>query len=275
MNILTTLILLIITTSSSSSDSSFSRHASRKTLGLAREKQTHLHFYFHDIITAPPTRTAYPLNLDVVAKINSSTLFGMLVMADEPLTLEPSINSTLVGRAQGMYGSASLMDAAFFMVFNFAFSHDGVYNGSTLTLVGPIFPRVIVNELSIVGGTGLFRFARGYAVAKRIVLDFNALLVLNSTTVGRAHGMYGVASKTEIDFMMVLNFVFSEGEYRGSTFSLLGHNAIFAGGEREMPVVGGTGVFRFGRGHAHAETYSLDTSTGNTVVEYNVYVVHY
>ncbi|CAN1133729.1 Dirigent protein 7 [Linum perenne] len=123
MNILTTLILLIITTSSSSSDSSFSRHASRKTLGLAREKQTHLHFYFHDIITAPPTRTAYPLNLDVVAKINSSTLFGMLVMADEPLTLEPSINSTLVGRAQGMYGSASLMDAAFFMVFNFAFSH--------------------------------------------------------------------------------------------------------------------------------------------------------
>ncbi|CAN1772840.1 Dirigent protein 19 [Linum perenne] len=98
---------------------------------------------------------------------------------------------------------------------------------------------------------------------------------LNSTTVGRARGMYGVASKTEIDFMMVLNFVFSEGEYRGSTFSLLGHNAIFAGGEREMPVVGGTGVFRFGRGHAHAETYSLDTSTGNTIVEYNVYVVHY
>ncbi|CAN1278039.1 Dirigent protein 21 [Linum perenne] len=86
----------------------------------------------------------------------------------------------------------------------------------------------------------------------------------STTTVGRAHGMYGVASKTEIDFMMVLNFVFSEG-----------HNAIFAGGEREMPVVGGTGVFRFGRGHAHAETYSLDTSTGNTVVEYNVYVVHY
>ncbi|CAN1278034.1 Dirigent protein 7 [Linum perenne] len=175
MNILTTLILLIITTSSSSSDSSFSRHASRKTLGLAREKQTHLHFYFHDIITAPPTRTAYPLNLDVVAKINSSTLFGMLVMADEPLTLEPSINSTLVGRAQGMYGSASLMDAAFFMVFNFAFSHGR----------NAIFDDV--REMPIIGGTGAFRFARGYAVAKRIVLDFNALLVVRELDVYVSH----------------------------------------------------------------------------------------
>ncbi|CAN1772839.1 Dirigent protein 19 [Linum perenne] len=213
-------------------------------------------------------------SIPVTNVLDNNTFYGGVYLSDDSLTLGPELTSTSVGTARGIYSFPSPNDFVLEMVYNLAFTH-GVYNGSTLTLVGPIFPRVIVNELSIVGGTGLFRFARGYAVAKRIVLDFNALLVLNSTTVGRARGMYGVASKTEIDFMMVLNFVFSEGEYRGSTFSLLGHNAIFAGGEREMPVVGGTGVFRFGRGHAHAETYSLDTSTGNTIVEYNVYVVHY
>ncbi|CAN1278037.1 Dirigent protein 3, partial [Linum perenne] len=174
--------------SHANSSRAFATKLSAKSLGSKHEKLTHLHFYFHNLLSGPNV-TAEPLNKQGPIDFNDpARLFGRLTMVDNPLTLDPD---------------------------------------------------------------------------------------LNSTTVGRAHGMYGVASKTEIDFMMVLNFVFSEGEYRGSTFSLLGHNAIFAGGEREMPVVGGTGVFRFGRGHAHAETYSLDTSTGNTVVEYNVYVVHY
>ncbi|CAN1278035.1 Pterocarpan synthase 1 [Linum perenne] len=179
MNILTTLILLIITTSSSSSDSSFSRHASRKTLGLAREKQTHLHFYFHDIITAPPTRT-------VTNVLDNNTFYGGVYLSDDSLTLGPELTSTSVGTARGIYSFPSPNDFVLEMVYNLAFTH-GVYNGSTLTLVGPIFPRVIVNELSIVGGTGLFRFARGYAVAKRIVLDFNALLVVRELDVYVSH----------------------------------------------------------------------------------------
>ncbi|CAN0927582.1 Pterocarpan synthase 1 [Linum grandiflorum] len=177
---LTPLILLLTTTTTAAT---FSKKTSKRP---TREKQTHLHFYFHDIITST-TPTAYPLNHNAVPGIvNSSTLFGVMVMADDPLTAGPELNSTLVGRAQGMYGSAALTDFVLEMVYTLAFTH-GAYNGSTLTLMGPIHPRSIVNELSITGGTGLFRFARGYVVAKRIVLDFQALLVVRELDIYVSH----------------------------------------------------------------------------------------
>jgi hypothetical protein len=42
-----------------------------------------------------------------------------------------------------------------------------------------------------------------------------------------------------------------------------------------MPVVGGSGLFRFARGYAQAKTHDLDFKTGDAIVEYNVYVFHY
>lgn len=44
---------------------------------------------------------------------------------------------------------------------------------------------------------------------------------------------------------------------------------------REMPIVGGSGAFRFARGYAQAKTHTLDAKTGDAVVEFNVYVFHY
>ncbi|CAI0388280.1 unnamed protein product [Linum tenue] len=99
---------------------------------------------------------------------------------------------------------------------------------------------------------------------------------LNSTTVGSAQGLYGVASRSEVAFVQLFNFVFTaDGEYRGSTVTVLGHNSIFADGTREMPVVGGTGVFGFARGKVYFKTYSFDAITGNVVVDCDIYVFHY
>jgi hypothetical protein len=42
-----------------------------------------------------------------------------------------------------------------------------------------------------------------------------------------------------------------------------------------MPVIGGSGLFRFARGYAQANTYSFDPKSFVAVVEYNVYVFHY
>ncbi|XP_010412832.1 PREDICTED: uncharacterized protein LOC104699194 [Camelina sativa] len=43
---------------------------------------------------------------------------------------------------------------------------------------------------------------------------------------------------------------------------------------RQMPIIGGTGAFRFGRGYAQAKTFVYNTTSGNDVVVYNVYVWH-
>jgi hypothetical protein len=42
-----------------------------------------------------------------------------------------------------------------------------------------------------------------------------------------------------------------------------------------MPVVGGSGLFRFARGYAQFSTHWIDLKTGDACVEYNVYVFHY
>ena len=163
----------------------FSRNLSPSSLGLKREKLSHLHFYFHDILSGPKPSA---VRVAQAAMTNtSSTLFGAVSVIDDALTMLPDNSSKVVGRAQGIYASAS---------------------------------------------------------------------------------------QSETGLLMVLNFAFIEGEYNGSTLSVLGRNTILST-VRELPIVGGSGVFRFARGYAHAKTYTFDTKTGDAVVEYNVYALHY
>ena len=163
----------------------FSRNLSPSSLGLKREKLSHLHFYFHDILSGPKPTAG---RVAQAAMTNtSSTSFGAVSVIDDALTILPDNSSKVVGRAQGIYASAS---------------------------------------------------------------------------------------QSETGLLMVLNFAFIEGEYNGSTLSVLGRNTILST-VRELPIVGGSGVFRFARGYAHAKTYTFDTKTGDAVVEYNVYALHY
>ncbi|KAL5545406.1 hypothetical protein UlMin_005093 [Ulmus minor] len=163
----------------------FSRSLSPKKHNLKKEKLSHLHFYFHDIVSGH-NATAVKI-IDGQNATTSPTGFGLVAMIDDPLTVRPELSSKLVGRAQGIYASAS---------------------------------------------------------------------------------------QTDLGLLMVLNFVFLEGKYNGSTLSVLARNAVFSP-VREMPVVGGSGLFRFARGYAQARTHEFDVKTGDAVVEYNVYVFHY
>ncbi|KAI3511681.1 hypothetical protein L1887_18838 [Cichorium endivia] len=96
----------------------------------------------------------------------------------------------------------------------------------------------------------------------------------DSKLLGRAQGLYGLASQGEIGLLMAMNFVFSTGKYNGSTLTILGRNPVLHK-VREMPVIGGSGLFRFARGYVQASTHSFDLKTGDAVVEYNVHVMHY
>ena len=63
-----------------------------------------------------------------------------------------------------------------------------------------------------------------------------------SKVVGRAQGIYALAAQSEVALLMVLNLVSTKGKYNGSTLSMLGRDAILFT-VREMPIVGGSGVF--------------------------------
>ncbi|XWS59292.1 hypothetical protein CRYUN_Cryun08bG0109200 [Craigia yunnanensis] len=162
-----TLLFFSITLASAKSDG-FSNILSPAKLGLRREKLSHLHFYFHDIVSG---RNPTAVQVASAAMTNKSeTSFGAVKMADDPLTAAPERNSKLVGKAQGIYASAAQDEVDFLMVMYFAFM-EGKYNGSSLCLLGRNTIFSIVREMPIVGGSGLFRFARGYAQAKTHTSD--------------------------------------------------------------------------------------------------------
>ncbi|KAG1360956.1 Dirigent protein 23 [Cocos nucifera] len=151
--------------------------------GVTQEQVTRLHFYFHDIVSGKhPTavRVAQAANSD-----RSPTAFGVVVMADDPLTEGPDPNSRLVGRAQGLYGSAGQEELGLIMAMNYRFT-DGKYNGSSFSLNGLNRALDPVREMAIVGGTGVFRLARGVAMAKTYSLNTttgDAIVEYNVTVV--------------------------------------------------------------------------------------------
>ncbi|KAK3028669.1 hypothetical protein RJ639_037849 [Escallonia herrerae] len=312
------------------------------------EVVTNLRFYFHDTLggrSPSAVRVAQASDTD-----KSPILFGALMMVDDPLTEGPDMNSKLVDRARGLYGSAGQTELGLIMAPNYGFT-DGVYSGSSFSVLG-INPAVQhVRELPIISGTGLFRMGRGHAIAQTYSFDlktgdavvgYNVTIVTypcrwfsastkapkaveewfqnlshrkekltklhfyfhdivsgknpsavhvaqanttftsptlfglvsmmddalrvgpepDSKIVGRAQGIYGSAGLEEF------------GKCNGSTLSVLGRNPVFHDC-REMPIVGGSDVFRVARGVATAKTIWLNLTTGDAVVEYQVMVLHY
>ncbi|XP_030517323.1 dirigent protein 22-like [Rhodamnia argentea] len=147
----------------------FSRSLLPREHRLRNEKLSHLHFYFHDIVSGRnPTAV---LVAEAKMTNTSATRFGSVFVIDDPLTERPEMSSKMVGRAQGIYSSASLNDIGLLMVQNYVFT-EGKYNGSTLSILGRNAVLSSVREMPIVGGSGLFRFASGYAQARTHTVNF-------------------------------------------------------------------------------------------------------
>ncbi|OAY53458.1 dirigent protein 22 [Manihot esculenta] len=130
------------------------------------EKTTHLHFYFHDIVggkNSTVVRIAGPPN-------SSIANFGNTMMMDDPLTEGPEITSKLIGKAQGLYAIAAQNDFSLLMVVNYVFT-EGDYNGSSISILGRNHIFDDVREMPVVGGSGAFRLAHGYALAHTVQID--------------------------------------------------------------------------------------------------------
>ncbi|KAL7588615.1 hypothetical protein Lser_V15G40219 [Lactuca serriola] len=132
----------------------------KEELPLKKQKVTNLHFYFHDALSGPG-QTAYPVFQSNITS-TSITGFGLTFMFDQPMTVERDPGSMMIGKGQGFSGSASLEQPGFLMNMNFVFTQ-GKFNGSTLQVFGTNPIRNQFREMSVVGGTGVFRLARGIA----------------------------------------------------------------------------------------------------------------
>ncbi|XP_051139596.1 dirigent protein 15-like [Andrographis paniculata] len=133
-----------------------------------KEKMTKIRVYIHDTLSTKmgsrPTAVeiARPNN---TGKEEGPTPFGSLFAVDDPLTDGPDLKkSKMVGDAKGMYLSSSLPEKKEFtlvLYLSLRFK-EGEFNGSTVN----VFSRNTVTEksreMSIVGGTGKFRYGRGF-----------------------------------------------------------------------------------------------------------------
>ncbi|KAL8137145.1 hypothetical protein V2J09_003146 [Rumex salicifolius] len=155
-------------------------HTWAKTVNSGKEKTTTLQFYFHDVLSGKSPSAIPVAHPDSTGKY--LTGFGTLMMADDALTIGPDPNSKLVGRAQGLYGSACRDDLALIMAMSYSFV-DGAYNGSSISIMGRNWAAHPVREIPVVGGTGVFRMARGYAVATTHTLNAGSAIIGYNVTI--------------------------------------------------------------------------------------------
>ena len=88
-----------------------------KKLPHAKQKVTKFHFYFHNKVSAKIPTAVQIAQSNMTAKYPTS--IGFVTMIGDPLTVGPESNSTIVGQAQGIYGSADQDKGALLMTLNF------------------------------------------------------------------------------------------------------------------------------------------------------------
>ncbi|KAI3448899.1 hypothetical protein Pfo_005564 [Paulownia fortunei] len=127
-----------------------------------KQKVAKLNLYVQDVLGGPNATVWEVARANISS--NSGTYFGIVRVIDNLLTAGPDRNSKKLGRAQGFIAFSDLQDVAVTMNFNFYLT-GGKYRGSTLTVVGRNQLYDTNRELPVVGGTGVFRMARGYTIS--------------------------------------------------------------------------------------------------------------
>jgi len=141
-------------------------------------------FYLHDNLTGSDV-TAIPV-AGLTGSSSKPGKFGTIVTISDAITRRPEITESdsdnIIGRAQGTYVNTNLVTGLdFLMVFSLIFE-DKKYNSSTLEFQGTDRFAQPRREYAVVGGTGKFRFARGYAVVTTEYLSgSNAILKFDAT----------------------------------------------------------------------------------------------
>uniref|UniRef100_A0A0E0KKJ3 Dirigent protein n=1 Tax=Oryza punctata TaxID=4537 RepID=A0A0E0KKJ3_ORYPU len=139
---------------------------------LGSEKVTNLHFYLHDTLGGKdPTAVPVARAENAIPTAGNPVPFSSIYVTDDVLTEGPQRESKVVGNAQGMYISTAKKGLSLVLGMDFELT-DGPYKGSSFV----VYSRNPVmqgngRELAIVGGRGMFRMARGFALLQTHYLD--------------------------------------------------------------------------------------------------------
>ena len=133
-----------------------------------QQATTNISFYLQDLAIGP-NATVVPVT-GISGKNWSFTSFGTIYVTDDPVTETPERNSNKVGRAQGMLVASALDGTNVHVMLSIVFTNAD-YNGSSLELQGTSRQFERYKEISVVSGTGTFRFARGYAIFETVYYD--------------------------------------------------------------------------------------------------------
>ncbi|KAK7393228.1 hypothetical protein VNO78_21772 [Psophocarpus tetragonolobus] len=93
--------------------------------------------------------------------------FGTITVIDDVLTSQLELGSQVVGKAQGVYVASSADGSRQMMTFTALFE-EGEY-GDSLNFYGLYKIGSSKSQLSVIGGTGKFKGARGFAELKPLI----------------------------------------------------------------------------------------------------------
>ncbi|KAG4988633.1 hypothetical protein AAZX31_11G140400 [Glycine max] len=91
-------------------------------------------------------------------------MFGTMTVFDDELTEGQELGSGLVGKAQGFYIASAVDGASQLMAFTAKFEENGYVD--SLSFFGVHLTQVSESQIAIVGGTGKFLNAEGFAIIK-------------------------------------------------------------------------------------------------------------
>ncbi|XP_062205663.1 dirigent protein 1-like [Phragmites australis] len=94
----------------------------------------------------------------------------------------------------------------------------------------------------------------------------------SSRLLGRAQGLAVGASLSDGALLTMLNFVFTDGPYNGSTLEVFGRALL--GTVMERPIIGGTGAFRMARGYTLSKMVKSPDPNNLLILEYDAYIWH-
>ncbi|KAE8724697.1 dirigent protein 23-like [Hibiscus syriacus] len=146
------------------------------------EKVTDLHFFLHESLDGQ-NPTAVVIAQANITTNNSTVPSRTLSAVDDPLRTGPEPSSEVIGNAQGLAVIAGVNSTVAVTYFDFGFT-GGEFNGSSLSMFSRNQLTMTEREMSVVGGTGEFRMARGFAIinpylinATNVILEFNVTVV--------------------------------------------------------------------------------------------------